>query len=332
MTKVVLDAMGGDNSPYAMVQGAVNAVKKNSELFVFVVGPEDQINEELSKYDYPHNQIEVIHAPDVITCHEVPLEAIVRRNKSSMVIGYNVMKEKKADGIVSSGNSGALLVGGQFYLGKLKGVNRAFFAPIVPTVKGVALLVDGGANMDARASDLAQFAKIGSIYMEHAMGINEPKVALVNVGVEEEKGNELVKEAYKLLSEEKNLNFIGNIESRDYPFGVADVIVADAFVGNIILKLIEGLSAALIGAIKEGLKESIPSKIGAVLVKPKLKEVLGKFDVTEHGGAPILGMKGLVVKMHGSATEKEVEHALLQVDKYKKQNIEEIIQKYLTNE
>lgn len=329
MTKIVLDVMGGDNSPYAMVQGAVNAVNTSSELLVFMIGPEDQINEELLQYDYPRNQIEVIHAPEVISCHETPLEAIINRKNSSMVVGYNTMKEKKADGIVSSGNSGALLVGGQLYLGKLKGVDRAFLAPIVPTVKGVSLLVDGGANMDARASDLAQFAKIGSIYMSHAMGINQPKVALVNIGVEKEKGNAVVKEAYQLLSEDKDLNFLGNIEARDFPLGEADVVVADAFVGNIILKLVEGLSNALFGIIKAGMMETPLSRVGGALVKPYLKKNLKKFDVTQHGGAPILGMKGLVVKMHGSATEKEVEHALLQVNTYREQNIQEIIQQNL---
>ena len=187
VTKIVLDTMGGDNSPYAMVEGAVNAVNEKDNLFVYLVGPQEKIEEELKKYTYDTTRIEVVHAPDEITCHDSPVNAIRQKKESSMVIGLKMVKEGKADGFVSSGNSGAILVGGQVLVGKMKGIERAPLAPIVPTINGVALLIDCGANVDAKPSNLVQFAQMGSIYMEHVIGIEKPRVGIVNIGAEEEK-------------------------------------------------------------------------------------------------------------------------------------------------
>ena len=321
VTKIVLDAMGGDNSPYAMVEGAVNAVNEKDNLFVYLVGPQEKIEEELKKYTYDTTRIEVVHAPDEITCHDSPVNAIRQKKESSMVIGLKMVKEGKADGFVSSGNSGAVLVGGQVLVGKMKGIERAPLAPIVPTINGVALLIDCGANVDAKPSNLVQFAQMGSIYMEHVIGIEKPRVGIVNIGAEEEKGNALVKETFPLLKACPNINFIGSIEARDFPYGAADVVVTEAFVGNVMLKLTEGLAGALIKKIKGGLTATPISTIGAAMVKPQLKNALKDFDATEYGGAPLLGLNGLVVKIHGNASHKEVKNALFQVETFKRQDI-----------
>ena len=296
-TRIVLDAMGGDYAPAEPVKGAVDAVNARSDIQVLLVGQEDVVREELAKYTYPEDQIQVVHAEEVIETAEPPVNAIRRKKQSSIVIGMNMVKQKEADAFVSAGSSGAILVGGQVIVGRIKGIERPPLAPLIPTEKGVSLLIDCGANVDARASHLVQFAKMGSIYMENVVGIKNPKVAIVNNGAEEEKGNALVKETFPLLKECKSINFIGSIEARDIPAGYADVVVCEAFVGNVILKLYEGVGSALVQKIKEGMMTSTRSKIGALLVKPALKETLKSFDATEYGGAPLLGLKGLVVKL-----------------------------------
>ncbi|MDE5779498.1 MAG: phosphate acyltransferase PlsX [Lachnospiraceae bacterium] len=332
VTKVVLDAMGGDHSPGEMVFGAVNAVKEKEDLFVYIVGPQKVLEEELGKYEYAKEKIEIVDAPDVITCHDAPVNAIRTMKNSSMVIGLKMVKEGKADGFVSPGNSGAILVGGQVLVGRMKGIERAPLAPLVPNKNGVSLLIDCGANVDARASHLVQFAQMGSIYMEHVIGVKNPRVAIVNIGAEEEKGNALVKETFPLLKECKDINFIGSIEARDFPYGAADVVVTEAFVGNVMLKLSEGLASMLMASIKEAMTSTPVSTIGAAMVKPQLKKTLKTFDATEYGGAPLLGLNGLVVKIHGSATNKEVKNALFQVETFKKQEINNKIKEYLLSE
>ena len=236
-----------------------------------------------------------------------------------------LVKSGEADAFVSAGSSGAILVGGQTLIGRIKGIERPPLAPLIPTAKGVSLLIDCGANVDARPSHLVQFARMGSIYMEHVIGIKNPKAAIVNIGAEEEKGNALVKETFPLLKKLTDINFIGSIEARDIPYGKADVIVSEAFAGNVILKLYEGLGAVLIGKIKEGMMSTLRSKIGALLVKPALKETVKQFDATEYGGAPLLGLKGLVVKTHGSAKAKEISNSIIQCITFKEQRINEKI-------
>ena len=285
---VALDAMGGDNAPVEIVKGAVEAVKEEAGLLVKLVGREEQVRAELAKYTYPQGQIEVVDAPDVIETGEQPVMAIRRKKDSSMVRALTMVKEKKADAFVSAGSSGAILVGGQVIVGRIRGVERPPMAPLIPTAKGVSILVDSGANVDSRPSFLVQWAKMGSIYMEDVLGIKNPRVGLVNVGVEEAKGNQLVKETGPLLKECENINYIGSIEAREIPYGAADVVVCDAFAGNIVLKLEEGLSAVLVSQIKEGMMSTLKSKIGALLAKPALKKTLKKFDASEYGGAPLL--------------------------------------------
>lgn len=322
---VALDAMGGDNAPGQIVKGAVDAVNIDNEIFVYLVGRQELIKEELSKYTYNKEQIEVVDARDVIETGEAPVMAVRRKKDSSLVKALTMVKEKKADAFVSAGSSGAILVGGQVIVGRLKGVERPPMAPLIPTAKGVSLIVDSGANVDSRATFLVQWAKMGSIYMENVLGIKNPKVAIVNVGVEEEKGNQLVKEAYPMLKECKDINFVGSIEARDIPNGNADVIVCDAFVGNVILKLYEGLGKTLIGKVKGAMMSSLKTKIGALLIKGALKDTMKSFDATEYGGAPLIGLNGLVVKTHGNAKAKEIKNSLIQCKKFKESNISEKI-------
>lgn len=332
MIRVAVDAMGGDNAPVEMVAGAVEAVKKKPEIQVLLVGQEKTVQEELSKYTYDKEKIQVVNASEVIATEEPPVNAIRKKKDSSIVVGMNLVKNGQADAFVSAGSSGAILVGGQVIVGRIKGVERPPLAPLIPTEKGVSLLIDCGANVDARASHLVQFARMGSIYMEHVVGIPNPRVAIVNIGAEEEKGNALVKETFPLLKECKDINFIGSIEARDIPSGYADVVVCEAFVGNVILKLYEGVGATLISMIKKGMMTNIRSKMGALMVKPALKETLKSFDASEYGGAPLLGLKGLVVKSHGSAKSVEIRHAIFQCEQFKEEKINEKIEEFIAAE
>ncbi len=327
ITKVALDAMGGDNAPREIVKGAVDAVVARPDIKVFLVGQQETVKQELAKYTFPAEQIEVVHAEEVIETAEPPVNAIRKKKQSSIVIGMNMVKQKEADAFVSAGSSGAILVGGQVIVGRIKGIQRPPLAPLIPTEKGVSLLIDCGANVDARPDHLVQFAKMGSIYMENVLGIKKPRVAIVNIGAEEEKGNALVKETFPMLKECKDINFVGSIEAREIPHGEADVIVCEAFVGNVILKLYEGLSGTLIGAIKTGMMSTLKSKIGAALALPALKKTLKAFDATQYGGAPLLGLNGLVVKTHGSAKAKEVTNSIYQCVTFKEEDINGKIKK-----
>lgn len=325
ITKVALDAMGGDYAPAEPVKGAVDAVNARSDIKVLLIGQEDVVRKELEKYTYPAEQIEVIHAEEVIETAEPPVNAIRKKKQSSIVVGMNMVKQKEADAFVSAGSSGAILVGGQVIVGRIKGIERPPLAPLIPTEKGVSLLIDCGANVDARASHLVQFAKMGSIYMENVLGIKNPRVAIVNIGAEEEKGNALVKETFPLLKACPDINFVGSVEARDIPAGVVDVVVCEAFTGNVILKTYEGVGATLISKVKKGMMSSLRSKIGALLVKPALKQTLKAFDLEQYGGAPMLGLKGLVVKTHGSSKSVEIKNSILQCVTFQKQQINEKI-------
>lgn len=329
--KVALDAMGGDNAPGEIVKGAVLALEQKSELYIYLVGKEQDIKQELAKYTYDNTRLEVVNATEVIETAEPPVMAIRKKKDSSIVVAMNMVKNGECDAFVSAGSSGAILVGGQVLVGRLKGVERPPLAPLIPTKDGVTLLIDCGANVDSRPSFLVQFAKMGSVYMEHVMGIKNPRVGIVNIGAEEEKGNSLVKETFPLLKNCPDINFVGSVEARDIPYGMADVVVCDAFVGNAILKTYEGVGGVLMGAIKESLMSNVRTKIGALLIKPALKKTLKRFDSSEYGGAPLLGLKGLVVKTHGSSKAGEIKNTLLQCITFKEQNINDKIIQIISN-
>ena len=331
ITKVALDAMGGDNAPAEIVKGAVDAVTSRGDIKVYLVGQTDVVQEELNKYPYPKERIEIVEAPEVIEMAEPPVQAIRKKKQSSMVVAMNMVKQKEADAFVSAGSSGAVLVGGQTIVGRIKGIRRPPLAPLIPTESGVSLLIDCGANVDARPEHLLQFAQMGSIYMENVVGVKNPRVAIVNIGAEEEKGNALVKETFPLLRECKDINFVGSIEAREIPHGGADVIVCEAFVGNVILKLYEGLSSTLVGAIKHGLMSTLKSKIGAALALPALKKTLKDLEASEYGGAPRLGLKGLVVKTHGSSKAKEITNSIYQCVTFREENINGIIKERIVD-
>lgn len=325
MTRVVLDVMGGDNAPVEMIKGAMDAIRKRDDIIVILVGKEDVIKKELEGYTYNKEQIEIVNATEVIETAEPPVKAIRSKKDSSIVVGMKLVKNKEADAFVSAGSSGAILVGGQLLVGRIKGVERPPLAPLVPNAKGFSLLVDCGANVDARPTQLVQFAKMGSIYMEHIIGVKNPKVAILNIGAEEEKGNALVKETFPLLKECQDINFVGSIEARDIPYGDVDVIVCEAFAGNVALKVMEGTAKVLTSMIKGAMMESFTTKIGAVLVKPALKSVVSRFDTSSNGGAPLLGLNGLVVKTHGSSKAVEISNSILQCVTFKEQKINEKI-------
>ena len=323
-TIIALDCMGGDNAPGEIVKGAVLAANENKDMLIKLVGREDDIKKELEKYP-SSDKLEIVDAKEVIETGEPPVAAIRKKKDSSLVKCMYMVKKGEADAMVSAGSTGANLVGGHVIIGRIKGVERPPLAPLIPTKTGFSLLIDCGANVDARPSHLLQFAKMGSVYMENVVGIKNPRVAIVNIGAEEEKGNALVKETFPLLKECEDINFVGSIEAREIPHGGADVIVCEAFVGNVILKLYEGLSSTLIGVIKAGLMSNLKSKIGAALALPSLKKTLKAFDASQYGGAPLLGLNGLVVKTHGSSRAKEITNSIYQCVTFREENINEII-------
>ncbi len=323
--RVAVDVMGGDFAPVEPVKGAIAAVNENEKIQVVLYGKEEIIKEELSKYQYNPSQVEIVNCTEKIETAEPPVMAIRSKKDSSIVRAMLDVKAGKCDAYVSAGSTGANLVGGQVLVGRIKGVERPPLAPLIPTEKGASLLIDCGANVDARPSHLVQFAKMGSVYMEHVMGVKNPRVGIVNNGAEEEKGNALVKETFPLLKNCPDINFIGSVEARDIPSGYADVIVCEAFVGNVVLKMYEGVGASLIKKIKAGMMSSLRAKIGALLVKPALKSTLKEFDLEQYGGAPMLGLNGLVVKTHGSAKANEIKNSIFQCLTFKEQEINEKI-------
>ena len=297
---IVIDTLGGDNGAPVCVAGAVKGLKKNPDVKLYLTGRKKEIDGLLSKYDYDKNRIEVVDCSEEITCHDAPVEAVKKKKDSSLVVGLNLVKEGKADAFVSAGSSGAVLAGGSLIVGRAKGVKRTPLAPLIPTTEGMSLLIDCGANVDAKPEVLVQFAKMGSIYMENIVGVKNPRVAIVNIGTEEEKGNALVKETYPLM-EKAPYNFVGNVEARDIPLDQADVVVTDGFGGNLILKYTEGLASALMGTIKQELMADTRGKIAGLIAKPAFKRVKKTMSSDEIGGAPLLGVQGAVIKAHGSS-------------------------------
>lgn len=308
--RVIVDGMGGDNAPEAIVKGAVKAIGEMPHQ-VIIVGDEKAIKHELSKYKYNKDQIIVKHASEVIAGDDPPVKSIRTKKDSSMVVGFELLKSGEGDVFVSCGNTGAVMAGGLFILGRIQGIYRPVLASIYPLAKGGAsLLVDAGANSECKPSNYLEFAVMGNIYMENVLGHKNPTVGLLNIGIEENKGNTEVKAARELLLK-SDLNFVGNVEARDIPEGVVDIIVCNGFVGNVVLKLTEGLAWSIFSMIKQKFSSGILAKMGAMLLIDKLKEIKNDFDYSKYGGAPILGIRGPVVKMHGSSGSDSVKNAIL---------------------
>ncbi len=312
--KIVLDVYGGDYAPTKILKGAVMALNCEKPISLVLTGKEDEIKRELELLGCDMSRVEIIDAPEVITNDDVPTTAIRSKKNSSLVAALTALKEREdCVGMVSAGSTGAVLAGSIFILGRIKGISRPALAPLLPTLPGgEVLLIDCGANVDCKPQNLVDFAIMGSAYMKHVRGIKEPRVALLSNGVEDKKGNELNKEAFKLLSQTSGINFVGNMEARDCLFGEYDVLVTDGFAGNIALKSIEGTALFILKALKESIK-GFKAKLGALLLKDTLKGMMKRLDYNNIGGAPFLGVEKLVVKSHGSSKARAICASILQV-------------------
>lgn len=328
MYRIILDAMGGDHAPDVVIEGAVLALKEFSDLEICLVGRKDVIEEKLQKYEFDQKCIEIVHAQDVIEMAEPPVHAVRTKKDSSLVVGMNLVAEGKGDAFVTAGSTGATVAGGTLIVRRAKNVLRPALAPTIPTSAGCALLIDCGANVDCRPEQLQQFGVMGSIYMREVLGLQNPRVGLVNNGAEEEKGNALTKETYQLLKN-SDLNFVGNVEARDLPLGACDVIVCDGFVGNVIMKLMEGCAVLFSNLLKQEFMKKLKYQLGAALAKPALKNFKKQMDYTEYGGALLLGVNGGVIKAHGSSNAKAIKNAIRQARTFAQQRTVEIIKEKL---
>lgn len=309
--KIAVDIMGGDLGVGNNVEGSLKALE-TLDIDLVLVGKEAEIRSELEKYTYDADSVEIVNADEVITNEEEPAMAIRKKKNSSIAVGMNLLKEKRVDAFVSAGNTGALLSGGLLLVKRIKGIDRPALGIVYPTKKGASFLLDVGANADCKPKYLQQFAVMGNIYSKEILGKDEPKVGIVNIGSEREKGNELTKLAYELLESTESIDFVGNIEAREIPDGDYDVLVCDGFTGNVILKLSEGLAMSIFSILKEKMKSSLKNKMGALLLKSGLYEIKKSLDYSEYGGAALLGLKAPIIKAHGSSNEVAIMNAIRQ--------------------
>lgn len=328
--KIAIDAMGGDLAPLEPILGALEALKTISSEIVFI-GDEVKIKEVLKTQTYDESRISIIHTTEVIENEDKPVKAIKAKKDSSMVVGFKLLKDKEIDCFLSAGNTGALLAGGLLKVGRIKGIDRPALCSVYPTSKGISVLIDAGANADCKPRNLYEFAVMGNIYAERILGIKSPRVGLANIGVEEGKGNSLVVDTYPLLKASE-LNFIGNAEVRDVPEGVCDVIVCDGFTGNVLLKVSEGVAKSFTGMLKEEIIKSKWMSLGAMLIKPAFGALKKKMDYAEYGGAPLLGVEGLLVKAHGSSNRKAFMNAVKYAQKCLDEDVVEQIRLELSKQ
>lgn len=307
---IVVDGMGGDHAPKAVVEGCVKALQ-DADIKILITGREDEIKAELSKYKYDEDRISVIHTQEVISPNEAPVMALRKKKDSSLVRGLNLVKNDEADAFLSAGSTGALMAGATLILGRIKGVDRVALAPVMPGKNAPFMVIDAGANVDCKPEYLLQFARMGKVYFENVLGTSNPTVGLVNIGAEEEKGNELTKAAYPLLKG-SGFNFVGNVEPREVSNGDVSILVCDGFVGNTLLKMYEGVAGNIFSMLKSEIMGSFRSKIGGLLLKPVFDRFKKKFDYAEYGGTAFLGAKGICIKAHGSSDAKAFKNAILQ--------------------
>lgn len=325
--RIAVDAMGGDHAPKSTVLGALAAIKEKPAITVVLVGDEQAIRNHLPQ-DIPAN-IEIVPAAEVILPDDEPVRAVRRKKNSSLVVAVEMAREKKVDAMISAGNTGALMTAGLLYAGRMDGIERPALCAYIPNTKGrVTLTLDVGANMDAKPHQLVQYAVMGSLYAEKVLGFERPTVGLLNVGTEEGKGNELTKAVFPLL-QEADLNFIGNVEARDVMQGACDVLVCDGFVGNVLLKAVEGAASTIFSQLKQEFMSSLINKLGAAILKPGLVRFKKKMDYAEYGGAPLLGLKSPVIKAHGSSNERAMKNAIVSATRFIQQDVNEIIQQSL---
>jgi glycerol-3-phosphate acyltransferase PlsX len=313
--RILIDAMGGDNAPNAVVNGCIDAIKYKNGFDIVLIGDSEQINRILKKRKFSSPRLIVHHTDEVITNEDIPTKAIKQKQNSSMVVGFRLLKKGEGDVLLSAGNTGALLTGALLILGRIKGVDRPALGAVIPAKNGNALIIDAGLNSTCKPINYLQFGLFGSLFMKKLYDINNPTVGLLNVGAESGKGNELIKQAYALLSKSK-LNFIGNIEGKDIPEGKVDVAVCDGFTGNVLLKFYEGAGSFFFGMIKNMLTNSIFTKISALLLKKNIKNLKKLLDPDLLAGAPVLGVNGLVIKSHGNSSAKTIKYALLKAYKF----------------
>lgn len=328
--RIAIDGMGGDNSPRAMIEGCIEALKEYDDIEIYITGPEEKLKNEFDKFKYDKSRVQFINATEIINTNEHPVMALRKKKDSSLSKALKLVKEKKCDAIISAGSTGAFLAGCTLVIGRINGIERPALAPIMPGKNNSFMVLDVGANVDCKPNYLLQFAIMGKVYFESILGIKNPTVGLINIGLEEEKGNELTKATYKMLKE-SNLNFVGNVEPRDIPNGNVNVLVCDGFVGNTVLKMYEGVASTMLNIIKDGITSTFRAKLGAFLVKPVLKNIKQKFDYTEHGGAPFLGVDGVCIKAHGSSDSKAFKNAIRQARVFSSNNIIEKIKLDIEN-
>ena len=309
--RIVIDAFGGDNAPLSNIEGAVLA-SKEYDAQIILCGNEEKIKQCASENNLSLEGIEIIHADEVFDVHDDPNLLLKSKSNTSLAVSFKTVKEGKADAVISAGSSGGVLMGGTFIVKRIKGIKRPAFASVLPTTDKPYMLVDMGANIDVRPEILVQFAIVGSAYMKNVMGIENPKVGLINIGAEDTKGGELLVETHKRLKEEKSVNFIGNVEPRDLPKGICDVAVCDGFTGNVVLKLTEGVAMSMMKMVKGILYKNVISKIAALMIKSGLYDLKKKFDYSEHGGAPLIGVQAPVIKAHGSSDAKAIKSSVRQ--------------------
>ena len=327
---IMIDGMGGDHAPEEIVKGAVQAAKEISGT-VSIIGREERINECLQALNWNGDNIEVVNATEVISNNESPAMAVRKKKDSSISKGMRMLKEGEVDAFISGGSTGALLSAGLLILGRIRGIKRPAIAAFFPKIgmNDTSLILDCGANAESRPEYLLQYGIMGSIFVEKVKGIENPEVMLLNVGAEEEKGDPLHKESFELLRN-ADINFKGNCEGRDVPFGCCDVVVTDGFSGNVFLKSSEGVALAVMKRIKQKMTEGLAAKAGALLSYNKLKEIKKEFDYSEEGGAPILGLKGPVLKIHGSSKANAVYNAILKAVPYVEQDVTALIENAIT--
>lgn len=323
MIKIIVDGFGGDLSPEVNVEGSIKALNEIKDLEIILSGDEEILNNELNKYKYDKSRVSILHAPDVITCHDKPTEAVKRKKESSMVKAIEMLRtDESVNAFVTTGSTGALLAGSVLRLGRIPGVKRPAFCPILPTMnRKIVAICDSGANADCDPIYLQQFAIMGNLYLQKAYGIEKPRVALLNVGTEEEKGDMLRKEAYQLIKQIPDLNFVGNMESRDLLTGNYDLVVCDGFSGNVLIKSTEGTAMEILKLLKKTLKKNLKTKLGALVIKKDVYEIKDFMDYNNYGGAVLLGCKKTIVKGHGSSKTNAIYNCVKQAYNMEKNNL-----------